>query len=241
MKRELYTVVQCEGDRDWSPRRSAGTSPTSWSTITHTARSHTTPCPATGLTPTMVCSPCSVARTSPAASRCRRRAGGGVCRSWPGSLVLNVDDLLERWTGGVLRATPHRVVTPAGAAAMVRRQSVAYFRQPDPDALVEPAPALHGVPQGLRYRPVRAGVHISRKELGRHAVAALRVRPGCAGVRPAPRGCRSTRAAPASSRAGGARCGCTPRPPPRARRPTRWRRAAPCGRCGRAAGRVRVS
>jgi isopenicillin N synthase-like dioxygenase len=90
-----------------------------------------------------------------------------------GSLVLNVGDLLERWTGGVLRATPHRVVTPAGAAAMVRRQSVGYFQQPNPDAVVEPAPALHGVPQGLRYRPVRAGVHISRKELGRHAVAAL--------------------------------------------------------------------
>jgi isopenicillin N synthase-like dioxygenase len=90
-----------------------------------------------------------------------------------GSLVLNVGDLLERWTGGVLRATPHRVVTPAGAAAMVRRQSVGYVQQPNPDALVEPAPALHGVPQGLRYRPVRAGVHISRKEHGRHAVAAL--------------------------------------------------------------------
>jgi isopenicillin N synthase-like dioxygenase len=94
-----------------------------------------------------------------------------------GSLVLNVGDLLERWTGGILRATPHRVVTPAGAAAMVRRQSVVYFQQPNPDALVEPAPDLRGVPAGLRYRPVRAGVHISRKELGHQAVAALGVRP----------------------------------------------------------------
>jgi hypothetical protein len=87
----------------------------------------------------------------------------------PGSLVINIRDMLERWTGGLLPATPHRVVNSANGAA-TGRSSVAYFQQPNPDALVAPAlPVVAGRPD---YSPVIAGEHISRKELGYHTVSA---------------------------------------------------------------------
>ncbi|SNQ49831.1 hypothetical protein FRACA_380022 [Frankia canadensis] len=88
-----------------------------------------------------------------------------------GEDVNNVGDMLERWTGGQLLATPHRVVNATGAAG--GRYSIAYFQQPNPDALV--APALPVAPGRPDYTPVLAGQHISRKELGYHTVAALGV------------------------------------------------------------------
>ncbi len=90
----------------------------------------------------------------------------------PDSLVINIGDMLERWTNGQFKATPHRVVNATGAAADVGRHSVAYFQQPNPDAVVEPASPEWGE---SRFTPVIAGQHISRKELGYHTVEALGV------------------------------------------------------------------
>ncbi len=97
----------------------------------------------------------------------------------PGSLVLNTGDVLDRWTGGLLPATAHRVVpwSAAGPAPGIGRQSVAYFQQPNPDAMVAPAGQLAGqvANSGGRDtpRPVPAGRHISRKELGQVTLDAL--------------------------------------------------------------------
>lgn len=51
----------------------------------------------------------------------------------PGTLVLNVGDLLELWTGGRLRATHHRVLAPRG-----QRISVPFFFEPAPRATIRP-------------------------------------------------------------------------------------------------------
>jgi isopenicillin N synthase-like dioxygenase len=91
----------------------------------------------------------------------------------PGSLVLNVGDVLERWTNGRLPATPHRVVTPSPQAARNGRRSVVYFQQPNPDAVVAPAAGLSLPDARHRYTPVQAGLHISRKELGHATLTAL--------------------------------------------------------------------
>jgi isopenicillin N synthase-like dioxygenase len=94
----------------------------------------------------------------------------------PGSLVLNVGDVLDRWTGGLLPATAHRVVPSPGAAPAGTgsgRQSVAYFQQPNPDALVATAEQLAGAGGRETPRPVPAGRHISRKELGQVTLDAL--------------------------------------------------------------------
>jgi len=94
---------------------------------------------------------------------------GGSPRSGPNERPIGAIDPDER----AARSSSARPAPRLGPARDLPPPSHGYFQQPNPDALVEPAPALHGVPHGLRYRPVRAGVHISRKELGRQAVAAL--------------------------------------------------------------------
>ena len=55
-----------------------------------------------------------------------------------GALVINVGDMLERLTAGVLRSTKHRVVNPRGAGALRSRYSMPFFLHFRPDYLIEP-------------------------------------------------------------------------------------------------------
>lgn len=54
----------------------------------------------------------------------------------PGALICNIGDCLMRWTNDVYVSTPHRVVNPVGR----ERYSVAFFLDPNPDAVVECLP-----------------------------------------------------------------------------------------------------
>ena len=73
----------------------------------------------------------------------------------PGTLVVNVADLLARWTNDRYASTPHRVINRSGR----ERMSIATFYDPDYKALVDPR-AL-GTPKAeCRYEPVLAGDHI---------------------------------------------------------------------------------
>mmetsp|Transcript_7461 Transcript_7461/g.23472 ORF Transcript_7461/g.23472 Transcript_7461/m.23472 type:complete len:395 (+) Transcript_7461:151-1335(+) len=67
------------------------------------------------------------------------------------AFVVIVGDVLERYTNGVLRATPHRVVRRANA-----RRSIIRFNAVAPDELVAPLPAF-GEP---RYTPVTMRNHM---------------------------------------------------------------------------------
>ncbi|KAJ3343429.1 hypothetical protein HDU91_000383 [Kappamyces sp. JEL0680] len=60
----------------------------------------------------------------------------------PGLAVFNLGDLLEYWTGNVLRSTIHRVVAPAGPDRALPRYSIAYFCHANDDALLQPIPGL---------------------------------------------------------------------------------------------------
>ena len=71
----------------------------------------------------------------------------------PGTLVVNVGDLLGRWTDDRYASTPHRVVNRSGR----ERFSIATFYDPDPDAPVDPHALGIASP---RYEPVTAGEHI---------------------------------------------------------------------------------
>ncbi|MBN6033637.1 isopenicillin N synthase family oxygenase [Amycolatopsis sp. 195334CR] len=57
-------------------------------------------------------------------------------RAIPGSFVVNIGDLLARWTGGRWVSTLHRVVNPAPGDTS-SRLSVPFFYQPNPDAVVD--------------------------------------------------------------------------------------------------------
>jgi len=82
-------------------------------------------------------------------------------RSWipapplDGTLVINVGDLLGRWTNDRFASTPHRVVNRSGG----ERFSIATFYDPDFSALVDPREL--GTPEAeCEYEPITAGQHI---------------------------------------------------------------------------------
>ena len=73
----------------------------------------------------------------------------------PGTLVVNVADLLARWTNDRYASTPHRVINRSGN----ERMSIATFYDPDYKAVVDPR-ALGTAEADCRYEPVLAGEHI---------------------------------------------------------------------------------
>ena len=87
----------------------------------------------------------------------------------PGTIVVNVGDLLARWSNDVLRSTLHRVVAPAGKKIndtekeTPQRQSIAFFCNPNFSAEVACLPNC-GSP--AKYPPVNTGDYI----VGRLAV-----------------------------------------------------------------------
>ena len=73
----------------------------------------------------------------------------------PGTLVVNVGDLLGRWSNDRFASTPHRVVNRSGR----ERMSIATFHDPDFGAVIDPREL--GTPEGeARYEPITAGQHI---------------------------------------------------------------------------------
>ena len=53
----------------------------------------------------------------------------------PGSLVVNVADLLSRWTAGAYKSTPHRVVNTSGR----ERLSLVLAYDPNPETTIDPS------------------------------------------------------------------------------------------------------
>ena len=52
------------------------------------------------------------------------------------AIIVNIGDMMERWTGGLYGSTVHRVVNRSSNT----RHSMAYFFDPDPDADLTPLP-----------------------------------------------------------------------------------------------------
>jgi len=78
----------------------------------------------------------------------------------PGMLVVNLGDLLARWTNQVYRSTPHRVGIPEGDRAQQSRYSLAFFCDANPDTEVRCLPSC--LPEGMSplYPPIRAGDYL---------------------------------------------------------------------------------
>ncbi|MFF3178384.1 isopenicillin N synthase family oxygenase [Rhodococcus sp. LW-XY12] len=55
----------------------------------------------------------------------------------PDSFVINIGDLMQRWTNDVWSSTRHRVVNPSDGQWDQARFSMAFFHQPNYDALIE--------------------------------------------------------------------------------------------------------
>ena len=76
----------------------------------------------------------------------------------PGTLVVNVGDLLARWTNDEYRSTPHRVVNSSGK----ERLSLVLAYDPGPDTLIDPK-TLFGNDLETNYDPITCGDYLIRR------------------------------------------------------------------------------
>ncbi len=89
----------------------------------------------------------------------------------PGELVVNLGDMMARWTNDRWKSTLHRVANPLALAdAMSRRQSIGYFMHPNYDAAIECFPTCRNPGAEPLYPSITAGAHIAEKIAKSHAV-----------------------------------------------------------------------
>jgi isopenicillin N synthase-like dioxygenase len=82
----------------------------------------------------------------------------------PESYIVNIGDLMARWTNDRWKSTVHRVVNPPPAtAAGSRRQSIVFFHHPDEDAVIECLPTCQSASLPARYEPTTPGQHLREK------------------------------------------------------------------------------
>lgn len=68
--------------------------------------------------------------------------------------IVNIGDLLMRWTNDRFVSTLHRVVNPPAEAVSSSRLSIAYFVAPNYDAVIECLPTCAGPGRPAKYPPV---------------------------------------------------------------------------------------
>ncbi|MDT4925605.1 MAG: hypothetical protein QOG01_3318 [Pseudonocardiales bacterium] len=84
--------------------------------------------------------------------------------SVPGAFVINIGDLMARWTNDRWKSTLHRVVDPPDEAqARARRQSMPYFQNANWSAEIACLPTCLGPGERPKYEPVLAGPHLMSK------------------------------------------------------------------------------
>lgn len=83
----------------------------------------------------------------------------------PGTLTINIGDLLARWTNDRWRSTVHRVAmpSPGSAAARCSRLSVVFFTGPHPDTVVKCLPTPKCCELRPRYEPITAKENVQQK------------------------------------------------------------------------------
>ena len=75
----------------------------------------------------------------------------------PGTIVVNVGDMLQRLTNHVYPSTTHQVVNPPGDSARQARYSVPFFLHPNPDFMIDTLPCCISAENPDRYpRPISA-------------------------------------------------------------------------------------
>ncbi len=80
------------------------------------------------------------------------------------AFVVNIGDLMMRWTNDRWRSTRHRVVNPPRDRAIdSRRISLCFFVEPNHDAVIECLPTCHGRNEAIKYLPITAGEYMIEK------------------------------------------------------------------------------
>ena len=84
-------------------------------------------------------------------------------RPKPGEFVVNLGDMMARWTNERWASTLHRVVNPPLGMAQSRRLSIGMFVHPNYDQRIECVPTCLAGGETPRYPVISAGEHIKRK------------------------------------------------------------------------------
>lgn len=85
-----------------------------------------------------------------------------------GAFVINIGDIMMRWTNDRFVSTMHRVVNPPeGMGAQARRLSIPYFCMPNYDAVIECIASCAG--DGARYHPITSGQLLSDRYTATYA------------------------------------------------------------------------
>ncbi len=88
-------------------------------------------------------------------------------RPEPGAFIVNIGDLLARWTNDRWRSTLHRVVPPPAAErGPALRRSIAFFHEGNHDAVVECLPTCVSADNPARYPAETVADHLMAKLLG---------------------------------------------------------------------------
>ena len=101
--------------------------------------------------------------------------GGWIdARTNPHSFVVNIGDLMMRWSNDTWLSNQHRVVNPPpGSGGSARRLSFAFFCNPNDDLVVECLPTCQSAEHPPKYPPIRAGAHrFAKIEASKRAAAA---------------------------------------------------------------------
>lgn len=82
----------------------------------------------------------------------------------PDSFVINIGDLMMRWTNDRWVSTVHRVVNPLRDQALgSRRQSMVFFHNPNNDAVIAPLASCVDAEHPAKYEAITAGEHLALK------------------------------------------------------------------------------
>ncbi len=86
-----------------------------------------------------------------------------------GALLINLGDLMARWTNERWMSTLHRVKPPIVDGRVERRRSAAYFHDGNIDAVIETLPTCLDGEGTSAYPPITVGEHIRAKLAGSRA------------------------------------------------------------------------
>ncbi|WP_051186995.1 isopenicillin N synthase family dioxygenase [Nocardia tenerifensis] len=80
------------------------------------------------------------------------------------ALLVNLGDLMARWTNERWLSTLHRVMPPIVDGTIERRRSAAFFHDGNFDAVIETLPSCVGA--GSKYPPITVSEHVQAKLAG---------------------------------------------------------------------------
>jgi isopenicillin N synthase-like dioxygenase len=98
---------------------------------------------------------------APGGLQVRNRSGEWLdVKRVPGAFIINIGDMMMRWTNDRWISTVHRVVNPPTKdSGSSRRLSIVYFSQPNYDTMVECISTCCSSANPPRYAPITSGGH----------------------------------------------------------------------------------